>query len=86
MSKPACHNYVIKVEDRDGLNDHLKQRNISTGVHYIPNNLYDMYKEYKGHTPVSDSIWKKLLTLPLYPDLDDDDVKLIIDSVKEFFS
>lgn len=86
MSKPACHNYVIKVEDRDGLNDYLKQKNISTGVHYIPNNLYDMYRGYKGDTPVSGSVWKKLLTLPLYPDLQDNEIDLIINSVKEFFN
>lgn len=86
MTKPAYHNYVIKVDNRDGLNDFLKQKGISTGVHYIPNNHYDMYKQYKGETPVSDAVWKRLLTLPLYPDLKDDEVKFIINSVLEFFS
>lgn len=44
MTLPACHNYVIKLNDRDGLNDYLKQKGISSGVHYIPNNHYEMYK------------------------------------------
>jgi perosamine synthetase len=85
MTRPACHNYVIKIDDRDGLNDFLKEKDISTGVHYIPNNHYDMYKQYRGKTPVSDAVWKKLLTLPLYPDLKDEEVQFIISSVLEFF-
>lgn len=86
MTKPACHNYVIKVDNRDGLNDYLKQKGISTGVHYIPNNHYDMYKKFRGDTPVSDAVWKRLLTLPLYPDLSDKEVDFIIRSILEFFS
>jgi perosamine synthetase len=86
MSKPACHNYVIKIDNRDGLNNCLKQKGISTGVHYIPNNYYDMYKHFRGETPVADMVWKRILTLPLYPDLGSEEVELIIDSVLEFFN
>ena len=28
MSKPACHNYVIQVADRDGLNNFLKEKSV----------------------------------------------------------
>jgi len=84
MTKPACHNYVIKLDKRDGLNDYAKQHGFSTGVHYIPNNHYDMYRDFRGETPVSDAVWKKLLTLPLYPDLKDEEVALIVNSVLEF--
>ncbi len=78
------HNYVIKTEKRDQLNIYLQGRGISTGVHYIPNNHYDMYRSFRGHTPVSDSVWKKLLTLPLFPDLKDEEVGFIIQEIKEF--
>jgi len=85
MTKPACHNYVIKVTERDRLNAHLKDRGITTGVHYIPNNHYDMYKKYRGATPVSSGVWSRLLTLPLFPDLKPEEVKHITDSVLDFF-
>jgi perosamine synthetase len=81
---PSYHNYVIKVEKRDQLNIYLQQKGISTGVHYIPNNHYDMYRRFRGETPVSDFLWKKLLTLPLFPDLKDEEVDSIIQNIKEF--
>ena len=84
MTKPACHNYVIKYRDRDGLNAHLKDAGISTGVHYVPSNHYDMYRGYRGPTPVCDDVWRRLLTLPLYPDLEDSQVDHIITKVKEY--
>jgi len=76
---------VIKVEERDRLNAHLKDRGITTGVHYIPNNSYDMYKKYRGATPVAGEVWKKLLTLPVFPDLKQQEIQLITDSVLDFF-
>jgi perosamine synthetase len=84
-AKPAHHNYVIKAEKRDQLNIYLQEKGISTGVHYIPNNHYDMYQAFRGETPVADAVWKKLLTLPLFPDLKDEEVDLIIHEIKEFW-
>ena len=83
-AKPAYHNYVIKTAFRDRLNTYLKEHGISTGVHYRPNNHYAMYRQYKAATPVSDRVWQKLLTLPLYPDLTDSQVDMIIDEIKKF--
>ncbi|MGD0035716.1 MAG: DegT/DnrJ/EryC1/StrS family aminotransferase [Bacteroidota bacterium] len=85
MTKPAYHNYVIKSSYRDKLNEYLKEKGISTGVHYYPNHLYDMYKPYYRHLPVTETIWKKLLTLPLFPDLTNDQQDSIIDGIKRFF-
>lgn len=81
---PSHHNYVIKVEKRDQLNIYLQEKGISTGVHYIPNNQYEMYHPFRGETPISDSVWKKLLTFPLFPDLKDEEVDFIIREIKEF--
>lgn len=83
-ARSAHHNYVIKVEKRDALNVFLQEKGISTGVHYIPNNHYDMYRNCKGETPVAEKVWKKLLTLPLYPDLTDEEVDYIIGEVRAF--
>jgi perosamine synthetase len=83
-ARPSHHNYVIKVEKRDQLNIYLQRKGISTGVHYIPNNHYEMYRSFRGDTPISDFVWKKLLTLPLFPDLKDEEVDFIIREIKEF--
>ena len=83
-AKSACHNYVIKVEERDRLNIYLQEQGISTGVHYIPNNHYQMYKNCRGQTPVCEEVWTKLLTLPLFPDLTDSEVDMIVEKVRRF--
>jgi perosamine synthetase len=84
MTKPAYHNYVMKCDRRDELNDYLKKQGISTGVHYVPSNHYDMYRKRRGETPVSDRIWRKLLTLPLFPDLTDGEVTKVVSAIYQF--
>ena len=83
-AKSACHNYVIKAQKRDRLNAYLKEHGISSGMHYISNNHYEMYKGCRDQTPVCEKVWTTLLTLPLYPDLKDEEVDLIIRRIKEF--
>lgn len=83
---PACHNFVAKVEDRDGLRKHLMEKGISTGVHYYPNHMFDMYKKYYKKLEVTEKIWECLITLPLYPSMTDEEFELIINSIKEFYA
>jgi len=84
----AWHNYVIKVvdaADRNPLMDHLKAREISTGMHYIPNHLYEMYRPYvKAPPPVTETVWKRLITLPLFPDLSYEQQDYIVASIKSY--
>jgi len=82
---PACHNFVIKAEGRDELRKVLMEKGITTGVHYYPNHLFDMYKEYYRKLPVTESVWKNLVTLPLYPDLEEKDFQLIIKTIRDFY-
>ena len=82
--RSAFHNYVIKLEDRDRLMEYLKERGISTGMHYVPNHLYDMYAPYRTELPVTERVWKRLVTLPLYPDMSEADVTRVTESVRSF--
>lgn len=85
-TKSARHNYVIKTGCRDSLNAFLKKFGISTGVHYIPNNIYEMYKGYCGETPVCNKVWKRVLTLPFYPDMSNKDIAYVIKYIRRFFN
>ena len=84
----AWHNYVVKVTDpvdRDPLMEHLKALGISTGMHYIPNHLYAMYRPYvTDPLPVAEGVWKRLITLPLFPDLTDEQQDLVVSSIKSY--
>lgn len=85
-AKSAHHNYVIKTNNRSKLNEYLQAKGISTGVHYIPSYYYKMYKDYKAECPIAEDVWKKLLTLPLYPDLSLKQQDFVVDRIKDFFN
>ena len=83
----ANHNYVIKIDkDREKFMQYMKSKGISTGVHYKPLYLQTVYKwaRKKANCPITDKVWKKLVTLPLYPDMTDREVNLVVDAVKKF--
>ena len=82
----ARHNYVVKTKFRDKLNLFLKDRLISSGVHYMPIHHHKFYRQngYGADVPVTDRVWKTLLTLPLYPSLSFRDQDRVIDAIKEF--
>ena len=79
------HNYVVRIDDRDAFMAYLRDKGIATGMHYIPNHLYDMYRPYvRAPLPVTEREWKRLVTLPLYPDLTDDQVQYIVDAIRDY--
>ena len=87
-TRSAWHNYVIKVADpadRAPLMDCLKAQGVSTGMHYIPNHLYEMYRPYvKAPLPVAETVWKRLITLPLFPDLTDEQQSEVVAAIKGY--
>jgi len=80
----AWHLCEIKAENRDELSVFLRDHGINTGVHYKPIHLYSCYGN-RPVLPVAEKVYPKLLTLPLYPDLTDDQVWMIIDRIHQFY-
>lgn len=82
----AQHNYVVKTKNRDKLNLFLKGEQISTGVHYMPIHHFSYYKKNKlsANVPVTDRVWKEILTLPLYPTLSIKDQNRVIAAICNF--
>ena len=78
------HNYVIKVAKRDKFIEFLSDNGISTSVHYMPLHLQPVFKNMKADVPVAEKVWKRIVTLPLYPDMTDKDVELVVKTVKDF--
>lgn len=85
-TKGSCHNYCIQIPEklRDSFMEYLAEKEISTSVHYYPNHLYKLYKPFYRHLPVAEKVWKKIVLLPLYPDLTELELSMIIESVKGF--
>jgi len=80
------HIYVIRIKglrDRVDLRSRLANQGIQTGIHYQPNHWLEYYKvgDQPSPLPVVDSLYAELLSLPLHPDLDIQDVDLVCDAL-----
>jgi perosamine synthetase len=64
--------------------DFLKERGVGTGVHYIANHIQPYFLQYAKPLPITEKVWKEILTLPLYYDMSESDVNLVIKSVTAF--
>jgi perosamine synthetase len=82
----APHIYVVRIADgrRDALVEHLRGREIETGINYIPNHLHPYFAREGLRLPVTERLFEEILTLPLHCELSDDDVDTVAGHVKEF--
>lgn len=88
----AYHLFVIKVASdiRDQLFKEMRDMDIGVNVHYIPVHFHPYYtKKYgslKGLCPVAESEYEKILSLPIYPSLTEDEQKYVIDTLKKLLA
>lgn len=82
----AWHIYCIKCKRRDDLAMDLQKHGISTGVHYYPIHLYDSCYGTQPELPIAEKEIKRILSLPMYPDLTDDQVVMVAERIKKFLS
>ncbi|MCK4248924.1 MAG: DegT/DnrJ/EryC1/StrS family aminotransferase, partial [Candidatus Omnitrophica bacterium] len=82
----APFNYIVKVKrKREKLMKCLKDNGIGSGIHYIPNHIQPFFALYRTRLPVTEKIWKQILTLPLYYGLKDKEIEKIAKIIKFFF-
>ena len=88
----AYHLYVIQTDDRKGLYDYLRTKNIFAQVHYVPVHTMPYYQQ-QGNTPDgtppgtyphAERYYSRGLSLPMYPTLTDDEQQYVIDEVLAF--
>lgn len=82
------HLFVIRCKSRDILKSYLEKRGIQTAIHYpVPIHLVESFKFLgykKGSFPEAEQASKEILSLPIYPELRDNEVEVIIDSLNHF--
>jgi dTDP-4-amino-4,6-dideoxygalactose transaminase len=89
-SRPVYHLYVVRVADREGLQKHLADAKIDTGIHYpIPLHLQKAYEGFahtKGDFPVTEKVALEILSLPMFPQLQPLQQARVVQAVQEFAS
>ena len=85
---PVYHLFVVTTEKRDELKNFLADNHIETGLHYpIPCHRQKAYQYLgykKGSCPNAEYLASHCLSLPMYPELTDCEVKFIIKTVNKF--
>ncbi len=90
--KERCvyHTYIIQTKSRDKLKQYLMEKGIETKIHYpIPIHLQIAARELgyrEGDFPIVERQAKEILTLPVYPELTQEELKYVTDKIKEFFT
>ncbi len=83
------HLYVVRVENREPLMEYLKERGVATGLHYpIPIHLQPAYAELgyeRGDFPVTEAYAESIVSLPIFPELDDAKVAYVTDAIHDYF-
>lgn len=83
------HQYTIKTDKRDHLREFLSAKGIGTAIHY-PMGLH-MQEAYRdlgynpGDLPNCDQVSQQVLSLPMFPELRDDEISYVVEAIKGFF-
>ncbi len=84
------HQYTIKTPRRDGLRSFLSEKGIGTAIHYpLGLHLQEAYSSlgYRhGDLPKCEDVSRKVLSLPMFPEMKSDEIEYVVAAIKEFFA
>lgn len=87
QAEHVYHLYVVRTPHRDALRAWLSGRGIDTQIHYpVPIHQQEAYRDLAAGVamPVTEALSREIVSLPLYPELTDEEVEWLIRSVNEF--
>ena len=80
--------YTIRVPEdvRDNLMDYLDENDVASKIYFEPVHHYSAFEDIEASSlQTTEKMSKKVLSIPIYPDLDKEEMDYIIETVKEFF-
>ena len=89
-TKGVYHLYVVRVQDREAFQAALAEAGIGTGIHYpIPLHLQKAYESMnfkKGDFPVTERVAAEIVSLPMYPQMSEEQLAQVAKRVNQFAS
>jgi len=86
----AYHLFMIRTQKRNDLFNYLKKQGVQTIIHFpIPIHLQTAYAVLglkEGSFPVVERLANEILSIPMHPNLEDEEIAYVIDMVKQFFT
>lgn len=84
-AKHVYHLYVIQTKDRDGLNKHLNEHGISTGIHYpVPVHKQPCMEAGNQYLPVTETCVDNILSLPMHPQLTVEQIEYVAEKIQDW--
>lgn len=88
FNRHVYHLYVIRTSNRDALREFLNGQGIGTGIHYpVPNHLQNSFKEFAcppGSLQITETLSQEILSLPMYPELCEEQIIRVAQGIKSF--
>jgi dTDP-4-amino-4,6-dideoxygalactose transaminase len=90
-SDPMCHLYAIEVDedfgcDRTEFVNAMHAENVGVQVHYVPLHYHPLFQDEYGYDegdfPVAERIYEGLVSLPLFPEMDDGDIRDVVRAIE----
>jgi dTDP-4-amino-4,6-dideoxygalactose transaminase len=89
-SSHIFHLFIIETAHRDALRKHLSDRGIQSGIHYpTPIHLQEAYADLRlgeGSFPEAERLARHTLSLPMYPELREEQIAEVCGAIREFFA
>lgn len=89
-AESVWHVYAIQLENRDAFRRFMDDKGVGTGIHYpVPIHLAPYYADLgytKGQMPVAETVAEKTVSLPMYPELTEEQVRYVVEQVKAFLA
>jgi dTDP-4-amino-4,6-dideoxygalactose transaminase len=89
-STHVYHLFIVETAERDALRNFLTERGIQTGIHYpIPIHVQEAYADLglgPGAFPHTERLAQESLSLPMYPELTEEQIRGVTDAIREFFA
>jgi dTDP-4-amino-4,6-dideoxygalactose transaminase len=89
-AEPVYHLYVVRSQGREDLQEHLKSAGIASGYHYpVPLHLQPALKDLgyrRGDFPISEQYANEIISLPIFPEMSEQQVDRVSREVKIFHS
>lgn len=86
---PAWYLYVVRTDYREALASYMEKQGVETGIHYgTPVHLQPPYRErgyVPGDFPASETWAETVLSLPMHPELSDEEIDYVVDTIAAFF-
>jgi len=87
-ARAVYHLYVIRIQDRAGLQKHLASANIDTGIHYpVPLHLQKAYQGFgykQGDFPITERAASEIVSLPMFPQIRPEQQSRVVDEIVRF--